>query len=239
MIRNLFLTGVLFCCCTSLLFADFSYEQSSKITGGMMAGMMKFAGAFSKQAREPMKMTILVKGDRMATVTNDNISVIDLNSETMTEINLKKKTYSSITFAEMAKAMEQMAAKAAGQKNKSESDAEMSFKADLKTTGQTRQINGFDTRQTIMTLELEGRDKKSGDTGSMVVIADMWMAPKVPGYEEVTEFYARMAKKINWAPGGGMLSAIANSQPGMREGFAEITKQASQLEGIPVLQITR
>ena len=29
-------------------FGDFSYEQTSKITGGMMAGMMKFAGFMQK-----------------------------------------------------------------------------------------------------------------------------------------------------------------------------------------------
>ena len=46
-------------------FGDFSYEQTAKLTGGMLAGMMKFAGVFSKQAREPMVTTVAVKGDRM------------------------------------------------------------------------------------------------------------------------------------------------------------------------------
>src|SRR5260370_12340236 len=41
--------------------ADFSYDQTSKITGGMMAGMMKFAGAFSKQPREPMVNTLALE----------------------------------------------------------------------------------------------------------------------------------------------------------------------------------
>jgi hypothetical protein len=30
--------------------ADLSYDQTAKITGGAMMGMMRFAGAFSKQA---------------------------------------------------------------------------------------------------------------------------------------------------------------------------------------------
>ena len=48
-----------------MLLADFSYEQTSKITGGAIAGMMKVVGAFSRQAREPIRSTVAVKGDRM------------------------------------------------------------------------------------------------------------------------------------------------------------------------------
>ena len=80
--------------------ADFSYEQTSKITGGMMAGMMKFAGAFSKQAREPMRSTVTVKGDRMAMISANRINIIDLAAETMTDVDLEKKTYAVITFAD-------------------------------------------------------------------------------------------------------------------------------------------
>src|SRR5215204_4380266 len=107
--------------------ADFTYEQTSKITGGMMAGMMKFAGAFSKQARESMQTTISVKGDRLATTSSRNINIIDLSAETMTDIDLEKKTYSVVTFADFAKAMEKMSEKM-GAKN----DADVNFKADVK-----------------------------------------------------------------------------------------------------------
>src|SRR5579862_9206702 len=44
-----------------LLPADFSYEQTTTITGGALAGMIKFAGKFSKQAREPQRYTVAVK----------------------------------------------------------------------------------------------------------------------------------------------------------------------------------
>ena len=91
--------------------ADFSYEQTSKITGGMMAGMMKFAGAFSKQAREPIQTTVSVKGDRLSTASAHHINIIDLNAETMTDVDLDKKTYAVITFAEFSRAMQQMSEK--------------------------------------------------------------------------------------------------------------------------------
>src|SRR5690349_3637316 len=104
-------------------FGDFSYEQTSKITGGMMAGMMKFAGAFSKEAREPMVSTVAVKGDRMVHWSPHHASIIDLDKETITTVNVDKKQYSVMTFAQMKQAMEE-----ASQKMKSSRDAQ---KADV------------------------------------------------------------------------------------------------------------
>src|SRR5260370_30934607 len=82
---------VLLACLPASLLADFSYEQSTKITGGMMAGVMKFAGAFSKQAREPLQSTVAIKGNRMFNGNKDHAQVIDLDSETITEINLSEE----------------------------------------------------------------------------------------------------------------------------------------------------
>ena len=42
----------------------------------------------------------------------------------------------------------------------------------------------------------------------MVSVVVMWLAPKVAGYNEITDFYKRMAQKLNWAPTGlGALGA--------------------------------
>jgi hypothetical protein len=212
--------------------ADFSYEQTSKITGGMMAGMMKFAGAFSKQAREPMQTTVSVKGDKLSMSSARHINIIDLGAETMTDIDLDKKTYSVITFADFAKAMQKMSEKMG------QSDASMNFKADVKQTGATRTINGFQTKETVLTLEVEGQDSKSGNKGSMKVVTDMWLAPSLPGYEEVRNFYTRMAQKLAFAPGMGGMAGMMGRQ-GMMKGMSEMYKEASKLDGVPVLQVVR
>src|SRR6267142_5181743 len=94
-------------CLPACLLADFSYEQNTKITGGMMVGLMKFASAFSKQLREPMQSTVAVKGNRLVNWNKDHATVIDLDSETFTEINFQKKQYSVMNFAEMTQVIEQ------------------------------------------------------------------------------------------------------------------------------------
>jgi carbon monoxide dehydrogenase subunit G len=214
--------------------ADFSYEQTSKITGGMMAGMMKFAGAFSKQAREPMRSTISVKGDRMAITSANRISIFDLAAETMTDVDLEKKTYAVITFADFSRAMQKMSEKM-GQK----SDAQMQFKADVKQTGAAKAINGFQTKETILTLTIEGQDQKNGNKGAMNIVTDMWLAPNLPGYDEVKDFYTRMGQKLSFAPGMSGMGGMMGQQAGMAKGMSELYKEASKIEGVPVLQVVR
>ena len=215
-------------------FGDFSYEQTAKITGGMMAGMMKFAGAFSKQAREPMVTTVAVKGDRMVHWSTHHASIIDLDKETITSVNFDKKQYSVMTFAQMKQAIED-----ASQKMKSSPEAQkadMNFKVSVKDTGEKKQIGGFDTHETILTMQMEGTDQKTGNTGGMQIITDMWVAPKVAGYDEITAFYKRMGQKLDWAPTG--LGAMGN-RPDLAKGFAELYKESSKLNGMPVFEIVK
>jgi len=221
----------------SCLLADFSYEQTSKLTGGMMAGMMKFAGAFSKQAREPMRSTVAVKGDRMVHWSQYHASIIDLSKETITDIDLQKKQYSVMTFAEMARAMEEASQKLKDARKEDGQAPEMNYKVSVNDTGQTKQIGGYNTKEVILKIEIETKDPKSGQTSTMVVTADSWLAPKVAGYDEVTDFYKRMGQKVSWAPGAtGMFTG---GRSDLSKAMADMYKEGSKLNGIPVYQVTK
>src|SRR5664280_3364845 len=180
----------------SSLLADFTYQETSTITGGMMMSMMKIAGAFSKQAREPIQATVAVKGDRMVHRTAAHASVIDLSSGTITSIDFQKKQYSVMTFEEMKQMMEQMSQKA--QKGQKGDKGEMKFKVSANATGKSKQVAGFEAKEMVMKMEMEmeATDKDSGQSqkGGMTVTTDMWIAPGVPGYQEVRDFHKRMAE---------------------------------------------
>jgi hypothetical protein len=60
----------------------------------------------------------------------------------------------------------------------------------------------------------------------------MWIAPGVAGYQEVRDFYKRMAQKVSWTPGGNMFM----QNPQVSEGMAEVYKEASKVDGVPVQQ---
>jgi hypothetical protein len=236
---------ILLACLPTCLLADFSYEQSTKITGGMMAGMMKFAGAFSKQAREPLQSSVAVKGNRMFNGNKERATVIDLDKETITEINFQKKTYSVMTFAEMKQAMEQamQRMKNAPQQpqqqepQQQKSDVKTDFKLDIKETGQSKEIAGLQTKEVILTMQMEGTDQQSGNKGAMVVTSDMWLAPKIPGYDEINNFHRRMAEKMAWTPDAGMNPMMG--RPDMARAMENMRKEGSKMNGIPVLSVMK
>jgi len=173
----------------------------------------------------------LVKGNRMAHVSADNVQVIDLDRETITDINLKNRTYSVITFAQMMEAMERAAQKVSGQ---TKGDVNASFKASVKDTGEQKQIAGLEARRVILTLVMEAKDKDSGATGALNTRADMWLAQDVPGYSEIQNFYQRMSQKIAWTPGA---AALTQGRSDMAKAMADLARESSKLEGVPVLQI--
>jgi carbon monoxide dehydrogenase subunit G len=222
--RTLVLAG--WCCSAAL--ADFSYEQSSKITGGAMAGMMRAAGALSKAAREPQKVTVMVKGDRMATVMPTRVSVIDLRAETITDIDMEKQTYSTITFAQMAESMRKLAERVGQQGG-------MQFKAEVTPTGRSRVIQGLAAKETLVRIAVESADPKAQGRGMNDITMELWLAPDMLAYAEVRAFHQRMAQKLAWTPGSLAGPMAAQNQGGM----AELAKEMAKLDGIPVLQITR
>jgi hypothetical protein len=214
-------------------FADFSYEQTAKLTGGAMAGMMKVAGVFSKKLRDPIQTSVLVSGDRMATVSQYGTQVWDLSKETLTDINFEKKTYSVTTFAQLEEAMKAMEAKMKTQKGEV---SDVTYKIDVKDTGQSKQIAGHDTRQVIVTIEMEGQNKDSGKRETfMVVTADTWMAPDISGYDEVQQFYQRMAQKMSWMPSSTGMFAQGRSD--ISKGMTSAMKELAKVKGVPVFQI--
>ena len=208
----------------------FSYHESSKITGGAMAGLMKVAGVFSKTAREPIESTVAIKGNKMAHRSATHMSVIDLDSKTITNVDFQKKQYSVMTFDEMTQALENMSKKM----NKKDSDADVKFTVTANPTGKTKQFGGNDAKEIQMKIAMEVTDQKKNQSGAMVIYTNLWIAENVPGYSEVSNFHRKMAQELNWTPGGNMFM----QQPEVAKGMAEAFKEVSKLNGAPVFQVT-
>jgi hypothetical protein len=215
-------------------FADFSYDQTSKITGGAMQGMMKFAGAFNKQLREPMVTTVAVKGNRMANISKESINLIDLDAQTITDINLKDRTFSTITFAEMTAAMQKAMERV--NKDMAAQGADAKWNINVKDTGESQTVNGLPAKRFVIDVEMAATDQKSGQSGAMNTSMDMWMTPSIRGYDEVKRFYEAMAEKMAFTPGG---MGMAMGRADMAKGMAQAYKEAAKMDGIPVMQVIR
>jgi len=90
----------------------------------------------------------------------------------------------------------------------------------------------------VLTMEANGTDQKTGQSGAINMVNDMWLAT-VPGYDEVKNFQIRAAQKMGYLTGGGMAQVVGAMQPQAVQGFAEIAKEMQKIEGVPVQQVTR
>lgn len=222
------------------LSADFSFQETTKITGGSLTKMMRFVPGGGKTL-EPKTSYVYLKGDRLAHVFPDSMSIIDLAAGTMTEVNLEKKTYSSITFAEMREAMEKMASQMqeamAKNKNAAEPAPQMDMTFSIKRTGQQRSISGLDTREYVMLIGMGAKaDANSAPVGLSELETNMWMTTKIPGYDEVQAFYLRMSQKMGYSPN---MNPLLMQQRGSAEGMKKMVEEMSKLDGTPVMTITR
>ena len=238
----------------NVLLADFQYQETTQITGGSVMGLMKMAGAFSSQARkadQPVTSTVLVKGNRMARIRPDSMEIIDLDRGTITQIDTIKHQYTTMTFDQMRQRLEQAQrearAKQAAAPAKEEkptqqpSNVDMSYDVKVRNTGASREVSGLNTSEAIMTMAMIAQDKTTQQKGALAITNDMWMAPEIPGFDEVTAFNERMAKKMGnvfRGSDGGAFSALL-SQPGAAKSLESMAAEMQKLKGVPVLQVMR
>jgi len=208
----------------SASWADFKYVESTKFTGGAMAGLMKFAAHVGGMGNGADGSTYYVKGNRMRVEDSDGeVQIIDLDARQIISIDPKKKTYAILTFAEMRAQMEQLQ-QLRGEKSK----VTLTPKVQVSPTQNTRVLLGHTAREIQARVELQASDGKSGNVAT-VIVNDMWVAPTVAGYEEIRNFHERMARELNWAPGG-----IA-ADPRMKEAVEAMRKSSPLLSGFPLL----
>jgi len=236
------LAGILLFSLSTPCFADFQYTETTKITGGAAAGAMKFAGVFSKDARQATQgstSTISFKGNKMRREDSmGQIEIIDLDGRRITQIDTRKKTYSTITFDEMKARMEDARKKAAAEQAKRNKEQPSQVKISPKVTitpgTGSKKLLDYTAKEMKVRVDMEMTSddpKAKGQAANMWVDSDSYIAP-VKGYDEVKHFYQRMAKEMDWVP-GAMMGANAQIAPAM----VEYRKSATALNGMPLFSL--
>ena len=105
----------------------------------------------------------------------------------------------------------------------------------------SRVIQGQQTNETRMKMDMEMQPQdKNGQPAqtqpgqpnsiTFTMTMDTFVAPSVSGYQEVGEFYRKMAKEINWMPPSNI-----HVDPRMSQGMNELAKNSDALKGLPML----
>lgn len=226
-------------------------EKTQVQFGGLLGGIMnKFGG---KAAKEGLVSTVAVAGDRKLTVNEMTGQIIDLTEEKIYDLDMKKKTYQVTTFAELQKKMEEQRAEAEkrareAQKEQKAAPAqgpqkEYEVDYDLKETGQKRTINGFDSRQVVMTITVREKGRTLAQAGGVILTSDMWLGPKVAALKEIQDFDVRHAKKMAaLMAGAGQMSmeqmaTLFAMYPGVQKAMTKMQAERVNMEGTPVLTV--
>ena len=233
--------------------ADFKYTDTSQITGGALMGMAKFAAKFSKDSRDAFQPTVTthyLKGNRLRTDNADGfIEIIDLDGRRFIKIDNKKKQYSVATFEEikasLEKAQQSAQQKIEQQQGGKKPDAQLNVKPKITVLPGSggRVILGQNTNETKVQMDMEMQATPNGQPAAQTsanpnqpnsitfsMAMDTWVAPDVPGYREMGQFYERMAKELNWIP-----PINVRVDPRMTQGMEELQKNSSALKGLPLL----
>ena len=165
---------------------------------------------------------------------------------------MKKKTYKVTTFAEIRKQMEEAkreaeknareASREAGSDKPAEKDPnakEMEVDFDVKNTGATRSINGFDTKQAIITITVREKGKTLDQAGGMVMVTDMWLAPNAPSSKDLVAFDMKYAEKlygpmVTGASAQDMAMALA-MYPQIKPALDKMKAEGGKIDGTAIL----
>ena len=222
---------------------------------GMLGRMMGMFGG--KAVKEGIVSTSAVKGDRMATLNDSTGRIVDLAEEKVYELDLKKKSYTVMTFAELRQQLKEAQEKAqrdaekaakeeAGKekekaKEPDQKAPEMDVEFDVKETGERKAIAGYDAREVVMTITVHEKGRTIEDRGGLIVASDMWLGPEIPAMRELAEFELRYWKAIApEAPGMSpeQLATVVAMYPLVKQAMDRLNREQVNMKGTPLLTVT-
>ena len=200
-----------------------------------------------KAAKEGIDSTTAVKGDRKATVTGTTERIVDLAEEKVYDIDLSKKTYTVTTFEELRRRMreaEEKAKKDAEKQQPSEKQPqekpakEVEVDFDVKETGQKKQVAGYDTHESVVTVTVREKGKTLEEGGGLVMTSNIWLGPQVPQMKEIAEFEMRYWKQLQgpdaMAMSADQMAAVMAMYPMMKNAMERMQKEGTKLQGTPL-----
>ncbi|MEP6494675.1 MAG: hypothetical protein ABJF01_18460 [bacterium] len=222
---------------------------------GALGAVAGFAAKLGGGSMHDMQSTTVVAGHKLRSESANSATIIDADAGRFTHLDMKAKTYTSMTFADMAAAMEQakQSAQQNAQKTKAEQakdpkapkgDLNVKYKVGVDRPGQHEKVAGYDAERVFITITLEGEatpeGQKTEQVGSMVFLLDQWMskdAPQIAALQEFQRAYATKVGQTFQAQVEGMQAALA-SDPRIKDGFAAAAKELAKVPGVSLRSVT-
>lgn len=225
---------------------------------------VKFFGAFGKMVglmarlgggdMHEIPSTTTVAGHKLRVENEDGATIIDVDGGRFTTVDHKRKTYTSMTFAEMAAAMERaaqqmkqgadkQAAQQAKDPNAPKGEVNLKYSVAVDRPGQHEKIAGYDAERVFLTVTMEAEAKPEGEkaeqVGSLIFLFDQWMSKDAPQIAAVQDFQKAYAAKMGQTfrpPMEALKSAFA-ANPQIKAGFEASAKELQKVQGIALRSV--
>jgi hypothetical protein len=235
----------------SLVTADVKTRDRSTLKfEGMLGRVFNFFGG--KAAKDGLQSMTAVKGSRKASINDATGQIIDLSEEKVYDLDMRKKTYTVKTFDQIRKEMEEQRAKAEKQAEQAQKDEpgggqpqeaqkpqkEYQVDFDVKDAHQTKQIAGYETHETIVTVTVHEKGVALEDGGGMVMTTDTWLGPKIPQLKEITDFdmkYWQALHGTNFPElSADQMATVLAMYPLVAKASESMQKNSDKLSGTPL-----
>jgi hypothetical protein len=227
-------------------YADAKTRDKSTIKfEGMLGRMFSLFGG--KAAKEGIEARTAVNKNRKATMNDSTGNIIDLSEEKVYDLDMKKKSYTVTTFEELRRRMREAEEKAKkeaekeepGQKTEAQKPTkEYEVDFDVKDTGQKKQVAGYDTHNTIVTITVREKGKTLEEAGGIVMTNDMWLGPEIPQMKEFSDFDIRYWKQLQGPQAAAMsaeqMAAVLAMFPLVGKAMERMQKDGDKLKGTPL-----
>jgi hypothetical protein len=222
-------------------------KTAVKFEGGLGRVIGLFGG---KAAREGMVSTTAVKGNRKVTMSDNTAQIVDLDEEKIYDIDFRKKEYRVTTFDELRRRLKEAQDRAARDAEKEEGrpqdagkpEKELEIDFDLKETGQTRPIAGYDAREVVMTITIREKGRTLDDGGGLVMTANSWLGPQIREMKELGEFEMRYWQKLQGGEAAGVsaeqMAAVLALYPMVAKAMERLRQENVNLNGTPLATTT-
>jgi len=224
--------------------ADVKTRQRTQLKfEGMMGRVMNMA---SGGAADGITNTVAVRGTRKAEINDRTGRIVDLTEERVYELDVRRREYRIVTFAELRAQWQKAKADAERQAKDTPADEredlaqagkEVEVTLDVKETGATRSIAGHQAKQVMVTLTAFEKGSTLDVSGGMVMTNDVWVTPRVAALDEIAAFDMRFFKAVygdDLMATAQQMTAMLAMYPSLQELWTRMETQLRALDGTPL-----
>jgi len=229
---------------------DVRTRQRTQLTfEGMIGRIANLAGGSA--AADGIIETVAVKGSRKADLNDRTGRIIDLVEERVYELDVRRKEYRVVTFAQLREQWQKAkedAERAAKDRPADERDdpadqgKEVEILLDVKETGARKSIAGHNASQVILTVTAKEKGKDLEEGGGLVITSDVWVAPRVAALDEITKFTTKFLQAVygdDAVASAQQMATVMAMYPSLQEMMTKLEEKTRALDGTVMTTVTK